>query len=204
LLPPATNPREKPLGVAVSLPESAESLIELRGNRDLAGLASFTIDNANDEALAVDVLGFDANRFAQTETALIDDGEVGAVSTVPEGSQESRDFLSREDMRKRFAAVNLDLPPDVPIATEMIAVEETDGTKRLVDGGSLEASLLLEMDEEVEDLGRTDPGCGLVRVEMIELTNPPEIILFRLLTEVFEMDSPDEILVPLLRSDGAI
>lgn len=81
-------------------------------------------------------------------------------------------------MGKRFAAVNLDLLPDVPIPTEMVPVEKADGTKRLVDGASFESSFLLQMDEKVEDLGRSDPRSGLVRVEGIELPNPPEIILF--------------------------
>lgn len=204
LLPSTTDTGKEPLRVAVSVPEDAEPLIQLRGDGNLAGLASFAIDDANDKALAVNVLGFDANRFAQAEPALINNGEVGAVATVPEGPQEQGNFLTREDMRKWFTAVNFDLLPNVPIPAEMVAVEEADGTKRLVDGAAIELALLLEMYEKIENLGRPDPCGGLVRVEEIELSNPSEVILFRLLAEVFEMDSANEILVPLLGSGCAI
>jgi hypothetical protein len=107
-------------------------------------------------------------------------------------------------MRKGLAAVNFDLLPNVPIPAEMVAVEEADGTQCLIDSAAIELALLLEVNEKVENLGRSDPGRGLVRVEEIELSNPSEVILFRLLAEVFEMDSANEILVPLLRSGCAI
>jgi len=99
-------------------------------------------------------------------------------------------------MGKWFRAVDLDLLPNVPIAVEVVAIEKPDSTKCLVDGASFQFSLLLKVDEEVENLGWSDPGCGVVRIEEIELPDPPEIIRFRLLAEIFEMDSADEILVP--------
>lgn len=100
--------------------------------------------------------------------------------------------------------MDFDVLPDIPVLIEMIAVKETNGTERLVDGTALELPLLLQVNEKVENLRLAD-ACGtVVRVEEVKLTNPSQVILFRLLAEIFEMDSADEILVPLLRSDGAI
>jgi hypothetical protein len=40
------------------------------------------------------VFGLDANRFTEAEAALINHGEVGAVTTVPERAKKPRDFLT--------------------------------------------------------------------------------------------------------------
>lgn len=198
LVPSASDAGEDPLLVAVSLPIEAQASIEFRSDRNLPGLSSLTVDDADDEALPVDVFGFDPERFAQPQATLIDDSEVGAVAAFSERAQEEGDFVARENMGKRLGSMDLDLFPDIPIAVEVIAIEETDRAKRLINGRSAELPFLLEMDEEVENLCRTDPRRGDVRVMGIELPYPPEVDLLRLLTEIFEMDSPDEILVPLL------
>lgn len=94
MLPSAPDAGKKPVRIAVSVPENAEPLIQLRSDGNLAGLAPLAVDDANDEALAVDVFGLDANRFTEAEAALINHGEVGAVTTVPERAKKPRDFLT--------------------------------------------------------------------------------------------------------------
>lgn len=93
LLPSAPHAGEEPLRVAVSAPERAEALVQLRRDRHLASLAALAFGNADDKALTVDVFGFDVNGLAQTEAALIDNGEVGAVAAVSKGAQEQGDFF---------------------------------------------------------------------------------------------------------------
>lgn len=198
LVPAASDAGKKPLLIAVGLPIKAQTSIELRRDRNLPGLPSLSVDDPDDEAFPVDVFGFDPERFTQPQATLIDDGEIGAVAAVSEGAQEEGNFLAREDMGKRLGAMDLDLFPDVPIAVEVVPIKETDRTQRLIDGRSAETPFLLEMDEEVENLGRPDPRRGDVRVMGIELPDPPEVVQLRLVAEIFEMDSPDEILVPLL------
>ena len=104
-------------------------------------------------------------------------------------------------MGKGFRAMDFDLLPDIPIAIEMVAVEEADRTEPLVDRAAAKFFDLLKMNEVIENLRFTNPGGAGVRVESVELSNRKSVILFCLLTEVFEMDKTDEILVPLLRSD---
>ena len=102
-------------------------------------LAAFSIDDADDEALAVDVLGFDGKGFAHAEPALVDDGEVGAVAAVVEGAQEPGYLGPGEDVGERLGALDLDLFPDVPAEPEVVTVERAQGTEGLVEraGGEL-------------------------------------------------------------------
>ena len=60
------------------------------------------------------------------------------------------------------------------------------------------------MDEKVEHLSRTDPGCAVVRIVEVKLSDPAEIIHFRLLTKVFKVDKSDKVLVPCFGGDCAI
>lgn len=194
----------QPLGVAMGLPEGAKPLEEFRGDRDLTRLAAFALGDANEQALSVDVLGFDVDGLAQAQPALVNDSEVGAVATVAKGAQKQRHFSTRKNVGERFGSVDPDLLPDVPVATQMMAVEEPNGAESLVDGTPLQLSLLLKVDEEIKDLLLAEPGRGGTGIVEVELSNPPEVILFGLVAESSEMDKADEILVPLCRSDGVV
>ena len=66
-------------------PELAQALVEARRDGDFARLAILGLGNVDNEPLAVDVLGLDVKRFGKTQAALVDDGAVGAVTSVAEG-----------------------------------------------------------------------------------------------------------------------
>jgi hypothetical protein len=59
---------------------------QLRRDGNLAGLAAFGVADTQDEAFAVDIFGADVQRLAHAQAAMIDEGEVGAVASVSEGS----------------------------------------------------------------------------------------------------------------------
>ena len=107
--------------------------------------------DADDESLAIDVFGADAVALRQAESALIHDGEEGAVSAIAKGAQKEVDFLAGEDVRKRFFASDFDLGPDLPAEVEVVSVEGAQGAEGLIYGAALEVELGLEMEEEVED-----------------------------------------------------
>lgn len=150
--PAASGRGEEPVGIAVPGPEAAQADEELGADRDFAGLAALGVGDAQDEACAVDVLGADMKGFAQAQAALIDEGEVGAVTTVAEGAQESGDFLAGEDVGQWLDALDADFRPDFPGLAEVVAVEGAQGADGLVEGGAGELAFGLEVDEEVEDL----------------------------------------------------
>ena len=110
--------------------------------------------DAQDEAPAVDVFRADVERLAQAQATLIDEGEVGAVAAVTEGAKELGDFLAGEDVGQRLDALDFDLGPDFPSLAEVVAVEGAQGADGLVEGGAGELAVGLEVDEEIEDLGR--------------------------------------------------
>jgi hypothetical protein len=64
----------------------AEADEEFGADRDFTRLAALGVGDAQDEALAVDVLGADVEGFVQAQAALIDEGKVGAVATVAKGA----------------------------------------------------------------------------------------------------------------------
>jgi hypothetical protein len=114
-------------------------------------LPPFGVEDAQDVALAVDVLGADVERLAHAQAALVNEGEVGAVAAVAEGAQQLGDLASGEDVGQGILALDLDLRPDFPGLSEMIAVKGAQGADGLVEGGGGELALGLEVDEEVED-----------------------------------------------------
>ena len=160
--PAASGRGEEPVGIAVPGPEAAQADEELGADRDFAGLAALGVVDAQDEACAVDVLGADVEGFAQAQAALIDEGEVGAVTTVAEGAQELGDFLAGEDVGQWLDALDFDFRPDFPRLAEMVAVKGAQGADSLVEGGAGELAVGLKVDEEVKDLGRfkSREGCA--------------------------------------------
>ena|GEM_PF-3593333 len=135
-------------------PEAAQADEELGADRDLTWLAALGVGDAQDEAFAVDVFRADMKGFAQAQAALIDEGEVGAVAAVAKGAQEFGDFLAGEDVGQWLDALDFDFRPDFPGLAEVVAVEGAQGADGLVEGGAGELAVGLEVDEEVEDLGR--------------------------------------------------
>lgn len=84
--PTTSDTGEEPVFVAMRLPESAQSGEERGGDGDFAGLAAFAVADADDEALSVDVFGFERESFAEAQAGVVDEGEVGAVSSVAKGA----------------------------------------------------------------------------------------------------------------------
>ena len=83
-LPTTTRSGKKPIGIAMPFPKITESFDHGRRDGNLAGLAAFGVENAQDAAFAIDVLGADMQRLAHAQSAVIDEGEVGAVSAIAE------------------------------------------------------------------------------------------------------------------------
>ena len=92
------------------------------------------------------------NGFAETQAAVIDEGEVGAVTAVAKGTQELGDFVAGEDVGQWLDARDFDFCPDFPSLAEVVAVEGAQGADGLVEGGAGELAVGLEVDEEVENL----------------------------------------------------
>jgi hypothetical protein len=195
--PAASGRGKEPVGIAVPGPEAAQADEQFGADRDFAGLAALAVDDTQDEACAVDVLGADLKGFAQAQAALIDEGEVGAVTAVAEGAQEFGDFLAGEDVGQWLDALDVDFRPDFPRLAEVVAVEGAQGADGLVEGGTGELAFGLEVDEEVKDLGGFkigERGAG----EMIgKLGGPAEVGLDRAAAQSFELDEAQVVLIPL-------
>ena len=187
---------EEPVGVAVPLPELAQPHDEGGTQRDFARLAAFGVSDPQDVAAAVDVLGADVEGLAHAQAAVIDKGEVGFVTVVPKGAQELGDFLAGEDVGQRLLAADPDLAPDLPGFSEVVAVEGAQGADGLVEGGTGELALGLEVEEEIENLTRCE-GRELLSGEVVgELGDPAEIGFNGASAQPFELDEGAVVFIP--------
>lgn len=196
-VPTASGGGEEPVGIAVPRPEAAQAGEQLGADGDFAGLAAFGVGDAQDEACAVDVFRADVEGLAQAQPALIDEGEVGAVTAVAEGAQELGDFLTGEDVGQWLDALDVDFCPDFPGLAEVVAVKGAQGADGLVEGGTGEFALGLEVDEEVEDLARFEIRQRGVRVVIGKLGGPAEVGLDGAPAQSFKMDEAEVVLIPL-------
>ena len=127
---------------------------------------------------------------------MVDDGKVGPVAPIAEGSEQESDLFAGENIRKRFVATALDLLPDVPIQAEVITVESAQRANRLVDGASFKFAVLLEMERKVQDSGFAQARDLRLGVVVGELDDPAEVGVYRLLAPTFELDSALVVLIP--------
>jgi hypothetical protein len=162
------------------------------------------VGDAQNQARAVDVFGSDVEGLAETQAALIDEGEVGAVAPVSEGAQELGDFLAGEDVGQRLDALNVDLRPDFPGLAEMVAIEGAQGADGLVEGGSGELAIGLEVDQEVEDLGRPEIRQRSGGEVVGKLGSPAEVGLDGSPAQSFELDKAEVVLIPRGRRECVI
>lgn len=158
VFPTATHTGEEPFAVLVVSVELAQATEKLRSDRNFTSFTGFGLGNVDDETLAVDVARLDGEGFAEAQSALIDDGAVGAVTPVAESAEELGDLSASEDMRKRHFALDADLFPDVPIEAEMVAVKGAQAANGLVESCRGELPFVLEVDKEVENLLRGKRG----------------------------------------------
>ena len=157
------------------LPKPAQPDDEGWVQRDFARLAAFGVFDPQDVAAAVDVLGADVEGFAHPQAAVVDEGEVGLVAVVAEGGQEFGDLLAGEDVGQWFLAPNLDLAPDLPGLSEVVAVEGSQRADGLVEGGTGEFALVLKVGEEGENLAAVEIQKRDARVVIGELGGPAEV-----------------------------
>jgi hypothetical protein len=79
----------------------------------------------------------------------------------------------------------------------VIAIESAQRTNSLIERAGFEFSIVLEMDQEIEDFPAAEIGDGRRLWKMSdELANPAEIGYFRSRPKSFEVDKPDIVLIP--------
>lgn len=196
--PTAPDSGKEPSVVAMEFPEGAQSGEQGRGDGNFAGLASFAVPDADQEALAINVLGLEREPLAHAQAGLVEQGEVGPVATVPKGGQETGDLIAGEDMREWCLAADFDLGPDLPFEVEVVTKEGAQGTDRLIDGGPGQFAFVLKMEQEIKDLTALETGQMLPRIVVGELPDPAEVGFDRALAEPFELDKAGVLLIPLL------
>ena len=203
-VPAAAHAGEEPLGILVAGVEPAQAGEELGSDGNFARLVVFGFGNVDDQTLAVDVAGFDGERLADAQPALIQDGEEGPVAPVAESPQEQGDLITGQHVGQRFLALDVDLFPDVPVEPEVVAVKGAQAADGLVESGRREFALVLEVDEEVEHARRGQRGQVGFPEMCAELADPGVVIDAAALGEAFQLDEAGEVLIPVSRRECVI
>jgi hypothetical protein len=184
------------MGVLVTGIELTQTGEEFGCDGNFAGLVVFGFGNVNDESLAIDVLGFDGKSLADAQAALIQDSEKGTVASIAECPQQQGDFIAGQDMGKWLLTFDVDLFPDIPVETEVVAVKGAQAADSLVDGGGREFAVVLDVDEEVEHASRRN--CGEIDLGKVfqELADPAVITVAGFFGDTFKLDEAGEVRIP--------
>ena len=94
----------------------------------------------------------DSEGFEEAQSAVIDEGEEGAVAAVLEGVEEDADVFWADDVGKWLVALGFNLIPNVPLMSEVVSEEAFESLLGLVDGGACKLLNILPMDDEIQDL----------------------------------------------------
>lgn len=133
VLPFAPHTGKEPFEIAMAFPEETQPVEQFSSDRYLPLFAALAVDDANGEAFSVDVLGFDGEGFAHAQTTQVDDGEIGSVTAIAKGGEETGDLFPGEQVGKRFVTFDFDILPDGPILAEVIAIKGAQSGDRLID-----------------------------------------------------------------------
>ena len=183
--PATTYAGEEPVWVLVRFPECSKAKEEVWADGDFSGFTTFAVDDADDHAFAIDVFGADVDCFAESQSASVNDGEIGAVSAIAKGRDEEADFLASEHVGEWLVAVDFDLTPDCPTLAEVVTVVSAEGVDSLIERASSEFSISLKMSEKGENLFATEVRCVEFGVVSSELFNPPEVGFYGSLHQAF-------------------
>lgn len=195
---------KEPLGVLVAGIELAKAGEEFGRDGNLAGLVVLGLGNVDDEALAVDILGLDGKSLTDAQAALIQDREERPIAPVAESPQQQGHLITGQHVGKRLFTLDVDLFPDVPIETEMVAVKSAKAADGLIDGGGSELAVVLDVDKEVEHASRGDCGEIVLAKEFREMADPAVITVAGFLGVAFQLDEAGEVLIPRGRRECVI
>ena len=159
--------RKEPAAIAVGTPVSAQALEHLRSHRHFPVFAAFGVEDANNPARRVDVLRPNRGRFTHAQAAEVAEGNSGCrgmgepmidqakdrlEAIAANRAQEPARLVPGEDQRQRLIAPNLELPPQLPVALQKVAIEHAQRDHRLIECGGPQLLFIAPKDQVIEDL----------------------------------------------------
>ena len=145
-----TKLRSSPTG----LPILSKEIQQPRGEHDVAVLASLGLTDADDHALAVDVLDAQCNHLRDPQAGSVGRHQNGAVLEVGDGLKELADFRRTQDDGQLLFLLRADDALDDPVLAEGDVVEEPQSAEGLVVVAPRDVPLMDEMDQVRADIGR--------------------------------------------------
>src|SRR4030095_3518436 len=176
ILPTATDSREDPLGIAMSLPKAAQARDHCGRDGYLAVLAALGIENASAAARGIDVRRANPDRFAHAQAAVVDEAQDGFEAATAEAAQQLTGMVTADDFRQGLVTPDFQLPPKLPIALEEILVEKPQSDDGLVERGGPQLLLIPAEDKIIEDLALGQFFEGTIRVMLGQFAHLPQVL----------------------------
>jgi hypothetical protein len=136
----------------VGTPVPAQAFEHLWSDRHFAVFAAFGVEDANNPARRVDVLRPNRGRFTHTQAAVIDQAKDRLKAIAADRAQEPPRLVPGQDQRQRLIAPDLELPPQLPVALQKVAIEHAQCDHRLIECGRPQLLFIAPKDQVIEDL----------------------------------------------------
>ena len=122
---------------------------------DVAILGTLGLTDANDHALAIDVVDAQAQDFGDPQARGVGGHEDGPMADAGDGLEEAVDFLEAQDDRELGLAAGAGQAVEAPVLLECDPVAEFESTQGLVVSAGGDVPVLGEVEQVGSDLGRS-------------------------------------------------
>jgi hypothetical protein len=136
---------------------------------------------------AVDVADLEVQSLGESETQGVDGLEVGAVVWRADGGDEAADLIDGEDVGEAFLPGDAEAFEGGPVARAGVRIEEFDTAVGDAEGSGGEVADVLEVEEEVADLGLGE-AIGRDAVVGGELSDGAEVGVLSAVAEAGELE----------------
>ncbi len=149
--PAPPDGREEPWRIARKSPISAQSLEHGWRDRDLPVFTALAVEDPDDPAWRIDILGAQSDRFAHAQPAMVDERKDGLEAVLAAGAQERANLATAQDQRQRSITPNGELAPELPVAAPKVTAEHPQRDQRLIESSGPKMFLVAQMHEIIED-----------------------------------------------------
>ena len=141
------------LAAPVSFPVFPEQSQQPRREHDVAILGPLGLTDANDHALAIDVVDAQGQDLGDSKAGGVGGHEDGPMAKAGDRLEEASDLLEAQDDRELGLTAGAGQAVEAPVLAECDAVEELEGTQGLVVGARGDLPVVGELKQVGPDLG---------------------------------------------------
>ncbi len=167
---------EEPSFVLMCLPVLAKHMQSRRGDRHVSIFRSFAAMDVDQSTSGVDVADLQMKSFVEPEPQGVDGPEEGLHPEGCGGIDDGMNLVDGQHFGERVNVLQLEHGEDLPVPFASDGVEELDAGKGDSKGAVGEQVIVLEVQEELSDLGLSDQ-VGLFSREVRQLSDSAKVAI---------------------------